>query len=153
MSADEQLADAIGNLADVAEHFRQDRAAERREARYTDPELVAEFESKRRPLRKMPFGAFVRNIPDIAEAFRVKVPSNFWTDFEGRVEVPCPCKGATIHPTQWPAPCPAADRTGCPRWYLYDGENVRVAFSPKGGAPTPQPDEIEHPSADDLPIG
>lgn len=141
------LAAALDRLAGAVERDASDRRKRDWDRKYSDPEFVAEVEARRRPLRKMPFGAFVRNIPELAETFTVTVPGNFWTQIEGRVEVPCPCKGATVHPTEWPAPCPAAERTSCPRWYLFDGENVRVAFSPRGGAPTPQDDEVEQPSA------
>lgn len=135
-----ELASAIEALASVAAGYRRDRIQERRDALRADPEMQAEFEAKRRPLRKMPFAAFVPQIPEIAEAFRVKVPGNFWSVTEGRIDVPCPCKGATVNPTSWPAPCPAVERTGCPRWYVFDGRDVRVAFSPRGGEPTPQPE-------------
>lgn len=143
----DELAAALERLAGVLEVDVRNRRSRDWDRKYRDPEFVAEVEAKRRPLRKMPFGAFVHRIPELAEAFTVKVPGNFWTHMEGRVEVPCPCKGATVHPTEWPAPCPAAERTSCPRWYLFDGEDVRVAFSPRGGAPTPQDDEVEQPSA------
>lgn len=137
----DELAAALERFAAVLDRDVTDRRLRDAAARDADPGFRAELAARRRPLRKMPFGAFVNQIPEIASAFEVKVPGNFWTISEGRVEVPCPCKGATVYPTQWPAPCPAAERTGCQRWYVFDGENVRVAFSPKGGAPTPQEDE------------
>lgn len=141
------LAESLERLAGVLEADVRGRKQRDLDRRYSEPEFVAELEARRRPLRKMPFGAFVRNVPELAETFITKVPGNFWTVIEGRVEVPCPCKGATVHPTPWPAPCPAAERTGCPRWYLFDGEDIRVAFSPRGGAPVPQDDDlIEHSS-------
>lgn len=135
------LAGALERMTEVAEGLLQDRRRAAMEAHWEAPEARAEREAKRRPLRKMPFGAFVRSIPDIAEAFVTKVPGNFWAYNEGLVTVPCPCKGATVYPRQWPAPCPAAESTGCPRWYLFDGEDVRVAFSPVGGAPSPQDED------------
>lgn len=136
------LAAALERLADVLGRDVSDRRQRDRDAKYADPEFQAELEALRRPLRKMPFGAFVRSVPGLGEAFAVKVPSNFWALNEGVVDVSCPCS-ALPHPDQWPAPCPGAERNGCPRWYLFDGENVRVAFSPRGGAPAPQDDDLE----------
>ena len=136
----DELAAAIGALAGAVDAVRRDRREERLEARYSDPAFLAEQEARRRPLRKMPFGAFVAGIPDLAEAFQAKVPGNFWTVIEGEVQVPCPCKGGIAAPRRWPEPCPAAERTGCPRWYVYDGRDVRVAFSPRGTEPVPIPD-------------
>lgn len=142
------LADALDRLGSTLDADVRDRRRRDAEARERDPEFRAELEAKRHPLRKWPFAAVVRGIPELAEAFQTKVPGNFFTVIEGRVEVPCPCKGATVYPALEPAPCPAAERTDCPRWYVFDGEDVRVAFSPRGGAPTPQDDEpIEQTSA------
>lgn len=141
-----KLGDAIDNLAEITKALRDDRRRERTDERYADPEFQAEIAAKRRPLRKMPFAAFVRAVPDLGAAFQTKVPSNFWSLMgaeEGRaarIDVLCPC-GATPHPVDYPSPCPGAERNACPRWYLYDARDVRVAFSPPRGAPTPQPEE------------
>lgn len=141
------LAEALDRLGRTLDADVRDRRRRDAEARERDPEFQAELEAKRRPLRKWPFAAVVRGIPELAGAFQTKVPGNFFTISEGRVEVPCPCKGATVFPALTPSPCPAAERTGCPRWYVFDGEDVRVAFSPRGGAPTPQDEPVEQTSA------
>lgn len=125
---------ALNRVADELE--RLGRSWRRSQLR-DDPLLVAEAEARGRPLRKPPFAAYARGIPELAEAFQTKVPTNFWTTVEGRHEVACPC-GNTPAVTTFPAPCGSAE---CPRWYVYDERDVRVAFSPKGGAPVPQDDE------------
>lgn len=141
MSADSAtLAAAIDRLAAATEADARERREAAQRARHENPEFRADLEALRRPLRKMPFGAFVSRIPELADTFEVVVPTNFWSLMEGRIDVACPC-GATPHPGEWPAPCYGVEGKDCPRWYVYDGRDVRVAFSPKGGAPVPQDDD------------
>lgn len=136
----DQLAEALERLAGVLERDVHDRHRRDLDAKYSDPGFLAEIEARRRPLRKIPFGAFVSRIPDLAAAFQVKVPGQFWALMEGRVDVACPC-GATPHPGDWPEACPGAEHNACPRWYVFDGEDVRVAFSPPRGTPVPVDDD------------
>lgn len=127
------LAVAIDRLAAA-----QERDTIERRARDNRAVTEAGYAARRRPLRKMPFAAFIPRIPELAEVLQLKVPTSFWANTGSEIDVACPC-GATPHPGEYPAPCPGAD---CPRWYVYDGRDVRVAFSPRGGAPVPEDPEV-----------
>lgn len=129
---------SIAGLDAALRDVTRERHLDRLRAEYEDPEFRANLEAHRAPLRSaFSFAAVARGIPEMAEAFQTKVPSNFWSMMEGRLDVLCPCK-AIPHPGIFPEPCPGEE---CPRWYVYDGRDVRVAFSPRGGAPVPQDDE------------
>lgn len=136
------LAAALDRFATATERLVRQQELTRSDARDADPVRQAEHAALRRPLRKLPFGSWVRGVPGLGAIFETKVPVRFWATSEGRIDVCCPC-GATPHPDAWPEPCTGAEHHSCPRWYLFDGRDVRVAFSPKGGAPTPEEEIAE----------
>lgn len=77
--------------------------------------------------RRMTFWTFVRTIPGLAALFDTVVPQNLWALVDdGEAELPCPC-GEDIHlPEGRPVEC------SCGRFFVFDGDEIRVAFSPRG---------------------
>ena len=77
--------------------------------------------------RRMTFWTIARSIPGLAELFDTVVPQNLWALVDdGEAELPCPC-GDDIHlPAGRPVEC------ACGRFFVFDGDEIRVAFSPRG---------------------
>lgn len=73
-----------------------------------------------RPTR-MDFVAFCRAMPQIAVQFRRMIPSSFWIVDGDVAEVSCPCGHTPRIEHMIPHEC------DCDRFFLYDGQNVRVA--------------------------
>jgi hypothetical protein len=75
--------------------------------------------------RRMTFWTIARSIPGLAELFDTVVPANLWALVDdGEAELPCPC-GEAIHlPAGRPVEC------SCGRFFVFDGDEIRVAFSP-----------------------
>lgn len=134
MSANKALAEAVERLARAAElqlqaTREQIADARRREAqaRHATPEFQAEMEAIRRPLRKFSAAAFVRAAPQVyGEAFGSAVPGEFFTQVaDGTYLVACPC--GTDHVVDGRGYPSGAE---CGRTFMYDGDNLRVAFTP-----------------------
>lgn len=97
--------------------------------------------------RRLHFGSFCKAVPGLASNFSRKIPPEFWSlDGESAV-VACPCGEEPVIELGVATFCGGSDwidedrdrddeRDGCGRAYLYDGQAVRVAFSP-AKPPTP----------------
>lgn len=73
---------------------------------------------------KLDFLAICRAMPQIAVQFARTIPAEFWTMIEADVaEVCCPCGNSPHVPKLVPTEC------ACPRFFLYDGTNMRVAHT------------------------
>lgn len=130
-----KLPDAIEALTSVAElqlqvareQLSHDRRREIRE-HTSSPEFLAEMEAQRNPLRPISAQAFVRAAPFVyAGAFDAAVPPEFYVQVDdGSYLVACPC--ATEHRVGRRGYPSAAE---CGRYFMYDGEELRVAFSPR----------------------
>ena len=75
--------------------------------------------------RRMTFWTIARSIPGLVDLFDTVVPQNLWALVDdGEAELPCPC-GEEIHlPEGRPVEC------SCGRFFVFDGDEIRVAFSP-----------------------
>lgn len=130
-----KLPDAIQALTDVSRQQlrvleEMDRRQRQREAeeRFRSPAFRAELRAKQSPLRPFSPEAFIRAAPEtFVEAFKGRVPDEFWTQVdEGKFAVACPCGVDHVvdgrgYPTS----------AVCGRYFLYDGEALLVAFSPR----------------------
>ena len=77
-------------------------------------------------LRGVGVGFLAHGVPVIAEALSRKIPDEFWILVENEeVDVACPCKETARVAYDRLTTC------RCGRTYLYDGDAVRVANSPK----------------------
>lgn len=95
----------------VAQREREEEAERRRRGYRTEP-------------RRLDFLTMAQAVPGLAEQFSRRVPPEFW-NLDRRVAViACPCGEEPAAEFAVPATCE------CGRAYLYDGECVRVAFSP-----------------------
>lgn len=73
----------------------------------------------------------------LLENFSRKIPSGAWAEVDaGTAEIACPCGEECLVQRAIPRMCDEAaagddpEKARCPRAYLWDGEDVRVAFSP-----------------------
>ena len=124
---DERLREAMDLFRDAI-----DRQSELLRA-LAEPELERRRERHDRALaiaadprpRRMTFWTIARSIPGLAELFDTVVPQNLWALVDdGEAELPCPC-GEDIHlPAGRPVEC------SCGRFFVFDGDEIRVAFSP-----------------------
>lgn len=123
------LSEAIQKLADVsAAQLAVMRAQEARarRAEFERPDFQAELAAKRKPLRKFSAAAFIRAAPEVFAQFNAIVPVDFYSQYdENTIMVDCPCGeqhglGTRGYPVGG----------ACGRYFLYDGENVRVALGP-----------------------
>lgn len=133
------LSEALNRLADVAElqlqATREQMARDSRrdmQERMSRPEFRAEFAAKQRPLRPMGAAAIYRGIPGLGSLFTGRVPPEFFTQTSAELlTVCCPCGGEhEVGLRGFP------HAGGCGRYFMYDGEEVRVAF-------TPEPEAVE----------
>lgn len=109
-------------VAGVAEHNRRERRALE-----DTPEIRAEIEALRRPLRRPPLVTYVRSCPNLATllAEATKIPGAYWTQVDdGVVEVACPCGATPSCAGDAPTFC------SCVRAYVRVGPDVLVLFSP-----------------------
>ena len=125
--ADDRLREAIDLFRDAIERqtLTLDVLAEpERERRRQRQDRAMAIAADPRP-RRMTFWTFVRTIPGLAELFDTVVPQNLWALVDdGEAELPCPC-GEEIHlPEGRPIECE------CGRFFVFDGDEIRVAFSP-----------------------
>lgn len=129
----------MARIADAAERLTEMATAEReRERRERD-----RVEAGLRPLRaldprprRMNFVPYAEAIRGLIQQFRM-IPVEAWTQAgEREVEVSCPCGRTPLLERMIPTFCGEVDGEGiaaegeCPRAFLYDGQSVRVAFSP-----------------------
>ena len=125
--ADERLREAIDLFRDAIErqtvtlNALAEPELERRRRRQDRALAIA---ADPRP-RRMTFWTIARSIPGLAELFDTVVPQNLWAlAGDGEAELPCPC-GEAIHlPEGRPVEC------SCGRFFVFDGDEIRVAFSP-----------------------
>ena len=77
--------------------------------------------------RRMTFWTFAASIPGLAALFDTVVPQNLWALVDdGEAELPCPCAEVIHLPAGRPVEC------ACGRFFVFDGDEIRVAFSPRG---------------------
>lgn len=121
----EVQADAFNRFAGALE--RLERTLNR------EPERVG---SRREGPRRLTFDVMCAAVPGLASQFKTRVPAAFWAqevrkDRERPVAVvSCPCGGEPVAEMGVPTGC-----EGCERVYVYDGDHVHVAFSPKAPSP------------------
>lgn len=141
----ERLADATEALVDLE---RQNLRERKRDAEARREEERRQREARpghsRPDLYKLPFLAYARAAPLLAEAFSRKIPPEFWSEDTGAAVVSCPCGVTATTELGVARFCGGSDwveedrerdeRDGCGRAYLYDGASVRVAFSPSPAA-------------------
>lgn len=131
---------ALDRLAQATEvQVRLLEAQERREREREYAELRHASDTRvghRSELRRLPFIAYARACPELAQAFARKIPDQFWS-LDGPVaEISCPC-GETPRSGREPIRC------ACSRHYLYDGECVRVAGGPNAPKAESEPAESD----------
>lgn len=79
--------------------------------------------------RKVDLLSLMRALPQIAVQFQRKIPDEFWTlAGDDEVTVCCPCGHSPDATRMLPVQC------DCDRWFLYDGDVVRVARYPAADA-------------------
>lgn len=146
----------LHRLADVLERIAADQAAERaadRERQRPLGELErAAYELKIERLkhggrdtgepRQINVLTIYEAVQDEAggrllENFSRKIPAGAWVEVEsGAAEIACPCGEECLVQMAVPKMCDEAaagdepEKARCPRAYLWDGADVRVAFSP-----------------------
>jgi hypothetical protein len=76
-------------------------------------------------LRKIPFARVMLLNYGMHRIFEREVPGEFWALDDDNAMVSCPCGETPCVPFESVAMCE------CERGYLYDGQAVKVAFSPK----------------------
>lgn len=142
-SPQERLAAATEALVDLGRQTLAERRRDAEDRREEERQREKNRPGSRRPdLFKIPFQTYMQAAPQLAQAFSRTIPPEFWAlDSDDAAVISCPC-GATPTAKQGVAEwCGASDwveedrerdpeRDGCGRAYLFDGENVRVAFSP-----------------------
>lgn len=125
-----QLQEALSLLADAID--RQSVALE---------PIAAEHERRRRaeldraivnqtPPQRMSFFRIAGGVAGLAALFDTVVPPDFWTLVDAHtVEISCPCGESPSAPMGRPVEC------ACERFFVYDGDDVKVAFSPREKPP------------------
>lgn len=119
----DEVVGLLGQLVGgVAEHNRRERRALE-----DTPEIRAEIEALRRPLRKPSLVTYIRGCPNLASLLggATKIPGAYWTQVDdGVVEVACPCGETPACTGDAPTFC------SCVRAYVRVGPDVLVLFSP-----------------------
>jgi hypothetical protein len=132
---------ALQRMLALAESAEAERFRINREVREQDrlrEELGRGYVSE--PTR-LSFVSFAKVIPGLAAIFSRKIPPEFWTQDGNAAVIACPCGGDPVSILGVATFCGSSDwidedrerddeRDGCGRAYLYDGQVVRVAFSP-----------------------
>jgi|tagenome__1003787_1003787.scaffolds.fasta_scaffold17622738_1 hypothetical protein len=89
---------------------------------------AAEKNAQRNPLRRPLRGLTVVAMSCIPEAWEVEIPGHHWEEDRETEEIVVRCKCTAevrLDAVLVPVAC-----EGCPRFFLYDGTNVRVALTP-----------------------
>jgi hypothetical protein len=137
----ERQATALEGLVDLWRRDRRERARaeiERREEERRRKALEQGYVSEPKHLS---FLACATAVPGLASIFSRKIPPEFWSQDGSAAVIACPCGGEPVSELGVATFCGASDwidedrerdneRDGCGRAYLYDGQVVRVAFSP-----------------------
>lgn len=120
----ERIADALEVLA------RDVRRRERRvrEESWAERALQRITRADQQQPRRLNIADFARAIPGYMDLWLTKIPPEFWSLDGDEVTVACPCGGSPVAKLGEPTLCKG---WGCPRAYVFDGQHVRVAFSPK----------------------
>jgi hypothetical protein len=120
----------------VAERFRINR--EIRDEEHRRAELGRGYVSEP---KRLSFLTFAKVVPGLASVFSRKIPPEFWSLDGNAAVIACPCGEEPVAILGVATFCGGTDwidedrerddeRDGCGRAYLYDGQVVRVAFSP-----------------------
>ena len=124
---DERLREAMDLFRDAI-----DRQSEMLRA-LAEPELERRRQRQDRALaiaadprpRRMTFWTIARSIPGLAELFDTVVPENLWALVdEGEADASVPVRGGHSPPRGPPG------GVRCGRFFVFDGDEIRVAFSP-----------------------
>jgi hypothetical protein len=121
----------------VAERFRINR--EMRDEERRREELGRGYVSEP---KRLSFLSFAKVVPGLASVFSRKIPPEFWSLDTNTAIIACPCGETALGELGVATFCGASDwinedrerddeRDGCGRAYLFDGQAVRVAFSPQ----------------------
>lgn len=122
---DPQLSEAINRLASVAEGQLAEQRHVRREAERLDPERVAEFTARKRPLRRLSAISFMKGITGFADQF-IPVPEEYVKSTVGMATIACPCGTETNAENGSLTKC-----EGCERIFLHAARITYVGNSPK----------------------
>jgi hypothetical protein len=137
----ERQATALEGLVELWQRDRRERARaeiERREEERRRKALEQGYVSEP---KRLSFLACANAAPGLASIFSRKIPPEFWSLDTNTAIIACPCGETAMGELGVATFCGSSDwidedrerddeRDGCGRAYLYDGQAVRVAFSP-----------------------
>jgi hypothetical protein len=131
-----EVAEVLERIAaGLEEHNRRERLAGQ-----DTPEIRAELQALRRPLRKLPLLAYARGCPDLLRLLgrAVKIPGAYWTQVdEGTYEIACPCGETPRISESAPIFC------ACERAYAQLSGDIVVLFSPIATLPADEDVEAD----------
>lgn len=133
------MAAAAERLADVAEQrLEWERRRERRAEEAASRAFQDRIGARRDMPRRLSFVMMADGVPGLATQFSRTIPAEFWSLDGSTATIACPCGEEPRSEDGCPIVC------ACERAYLYDGQDVRVAFGPNH---EPAPEDTDEPEA------
>lgn len=140
----ERIADVLERIEERQQH--QSLAERTREEECREQERRSRIGADTGEPRQLSIVPVANAIPGLLQNFSRRIPGVAWAEVDdGVVEIACPCGGECRVQITVPRMCDRAaagdhpETARCPRAYLYDGRDVRVAFSPHPqSTPNPQ---------------